>query len=1054
MIENVYPLSPLQEGIYYHWLVSPQSPVYFDQMSYVLQGQLDIEKIEAAYQKLVARHAILRTFFTQEFGDKALQVVRSDIGGNFVYQDCAAIQGFDPAVFKAEDRAKGFNLESGSQMRLTVLALGNDRHEFIWSFHHILMDGWCVGILVGEFFQFYTGLLQGIEPIMERVTPYATYIEWLGKTEQQESIDYWKGYLQGYESMCDLPKSSDLPGQSYQLKEEQILLDKATRQAIQALCAATGITENTFMQVVWGLLMTRYNNTNDVVFGTVVSGRPAEVEGVETMIGLFINTVPVRLRVGDTDTVLDLLKAQHEASIESTPHHYSQLAQIQAECSPGQELVSHILVFENYPVQKMIEQDIEAQQGASQGLQLLSTHSYEQTSYDFNLIVVPGADMVIRFSYNANVHDAANIARIKAHLLNVMQQVLDNQGMLANDVRYLGQEEEAQLLQTFNQTAAPYPSTETLAHLFEAQVAATPSKTALIFGDNSYTYAQLNEQANRLAACLLAKQNLQPNDCVGIMLPKSDLLVIAILGVLKAGAAYVPVDVENPPARNEFIVQETGIQLLVTLPELAAAATYFTGTVITPEAVAATPATGNPVMATGADDLAYIMFTSGSTGTPKGVVMPQKGAVRLVKSPNYIQFTGNEVLLTTAAQSFDACIFEYFGMLLNGGTVVVCGNDLLLDEQQLGAAIKAYGITTLWLTTGLLNQLVDRGLFIFEGLQTVLTGGDRVSPHHIYQLRQHCPVLEIVHMYGPTENGVFSTSFTVGDVAGNIAIGKPIANSTAYIMNQQRQLAAIGVIAEIYVGGDGLAKGYLNLPELTAEKFVPNPFAPGERLYRTGDLGRWLPDGNIEFIGRRDGQVKIRGFRVEVGEIENALASFPGITGAVVAVRHTGDGDKELIAYVSSKAPINDSTVLRIHLAGLLPHYMVPTFFVQLDELPLNVSGKVDRRRLPDPEGLGLGSGVEYVAPRNEIEEKLAAIWKEILGRDKIGVKDNFFAIGGHSLKATRMISQVRKVFNVSITLPVLFSNPTIEYLATEIDKTYWANNELFDIDDAENISI
>lgn len=1054
MIENVYPLSPLQEGIYYHWLVAPEAPVYFDQMSYVMQGQLELEKIEAAYQKLVARHAILRTFFTQEFGDKALQVVRTDISGDFLYEDCSGIESFNSADYKAKDRAKGFNLESGSQMRLTVLGLGNNTYEFIWSFHHILMDGWCVGILVGEFFQFYMGLLSGVEPTLGRVYTYASYIEWLSQIDQQESLAYWQKYLEGYEPISQVPKTNEMPGLAYHLKEESFALDASSREALLALCAQMGITENTFMQAAWGILLSRYNNTNDVVFGTVVSGRPAEVEGVEGIIGLFINTIPVRVCFYDTDTGRQLLQNLHQASIEGTSHHYTQLAQIQAENSAGQELMNHILVFENYPVQKMIAQDMETHQGEQQGLSLLSSENFEQTSYDFNVIIVPGDELVIRFSHNAKAYNADSIARIKSQFLNVIRQLLYQPDILVNDITYLDKADEDLILNVFNNTSAHYPRNENLVSLFEQQVLQTPDKTALIFGDSTLSYQQLNEQANRLAATIMQGRSIQPDECIGILLPKSDLLLIAILGVLKTGAAYVPIDMDNPLIRNEFIINDTGISIMITLPELMATMPYYVGKVITPYMIDPLATVENPAIAIKPNQLAYIIYTSGTTGKPKGVLVEHRNAVRLVKGTDYITLTGNEVMLATSATAFDASIFEFFGMLLNGGTLVLCGNDVLLDEELLSAHLKKHGVNTMWFTTGLINQLVDRDIHLFEGLTTVVTGGERMSIVHMHKLRKQYPALQIVHVYGPTENGTFSTYFPVGEVLGQIPIGKAIHNSTAYIINRQQQLAGIGIIAEICVGGDGLARGYWNRPELTAEKFVANPFVPGERMYRTGDLGRWLPDGNIEFIGRGDEQVKIRGFRVELGEIEHALQTHPAIESAVVGLRFSPDGDKELVAYIVGKENISDATLLSTHLAGLLPYYMVPATYVQLEALPLNTNGKVDRKRLPNPEGLGLGSGVEYVAPRNETEEKLVQIWKEVLGREKIGIKDNFFIIGGHSLKATRMTSQVRKVFDVTITMPVLFSNPTIEHLATEIDKIYWANNELFDIEDGDNITI
>jgi amino acid adenylation domain-containing protein len=1053
MIENVYPLSPLQEGIYFHWLMDPKSSVYLDQLIYTTQGELEIDKLRDSYHKLVARHAILRTFFTQEFGDKALQVVLKEVPDSFEYYDCTDPDGPTEAEVKKADLEKGFNLQAGSQMRLTVLGMGENTYQFLWSFHHILLDGWCVTILIREFYQFYQAMLKGVEPEMERVYPYVNYIQWLGKIDQAESMGYWKSYLEGYDKLCSLPKQLVNNNGAYELKEEHILLDTEDRQAMKTLCGELGVTENIFFQTVWGILLGIYNNTNDVVFGAVVSGRPGEVEGIEKMIGLFINTIPVRVRFEEGHSVKDVLKAVQEAGIKGTRYHYTQLAHIQAETEIGKDLLDHILVFENYPLQDLVAEtpagEAMGDAGNDKEVYLTGTTSVEQTNYDFNVILLPGDHFVIRLNYNALVYSEGFIALIRRHPLTVLKQVLANPDISVGEVNCITPEEKEQLVNGFNNTTVDYPADKTITQLFEAQVAATPNQTALVFGAVSLTYQQLHELTNQAAQFLRATYDIKPEDVVGVQLERSHWQTIAILAILKAGAAYMPIDTDYPPERVAFMTEDSKCKALITDAAMEQ---------LLPAIVSQPPADIEP--GTHAGSLAYIMYTSGSTGQPKGVMVEHGNVVRLVKGANFVNITGTDKVLNLSSYVFDGSVFDIFGALLNGATLLVPQKDQLLDFQLLAQLIEENGITLFFLTTALFNSLVDAAFPNFTNLKYVLVGGERASVEHMAKFREAYPAVRLVHVYGPTENTTFSTFYPVKEIpagAATVPIGSGISNTQCYVVHPTAAtptLVPIGVNGEICVAGAGLSRGYLNQPGLTQEKFVPNPWVPDTLMYRTGDIGRWLVDGSIEFTGRKDDQVKIRGFRIEPGEIEAALRSYPGIENAVVAAKQNSKGEKELVAYVVSSETITDATALGAYLGSTLPYYMVPVYFVQLPELPLNINGKVDRKKLPDPEGLGISTGVEYVAPRNETEERLLKIWQEILGKEKIGVKDNFFAIGGHSLKATRLASNIRKEFDVNLTLPVLFSNPTIEHIAGEIEKTYWANNELFDIDDAENISL
>jgi amino acid adenylation domain-containing protein len=549
--------------------------------------------------------------------------------------------------------------------------------------------------------------------------------------------------------------------------------------------------------------------------------------------------------------------------------------------------------------------------------------------------------------------------------------------------------------------------------------------------------------SNQVAHYLRDTYAIRADDLVAIKLERSEWLIISILGVLKSGGGYVPVDIEYPEERIDYIIKDSQCKAVIDEAVLNLVKERLRSY-----------SQANPVSLSQANHLAYVMYTSGSTGLPKGVLVEHRSVVRLVKSANYVELSASDILLSTGAVSFDATTFEYWGMLLNGGRLVLCRKEVLLDTTVLGDQIAGCGVTVMWFTAGWLNQVVDEHIGLFKGLNTVLVGGDRLSASHIRALRSCYPSLKIINGYGPTENTTFSLTHLIDEVAGSIPVGKPISNSTAYILDEHQSLLPIGVVGEICVGGDGLARSYLNEPGLSAAKFIKHPYRPGERLYRTGDLGRWLEDGTIEFVGRKDSQVKIRGHRVELGEIESVLQSYAAIDSAVViASNPSGATGNELVAYVVGQTPL-DIAAIRSYLGRQLPGYMVPGYYVQLESLPLTGNGKVDRKHLPAPAGLDMGIGTVYVAPRNEIESKLVMIWQEVLGKEKIGVRDNFFELGGHSLKVNKVASSIYKEFDVKISFLVLFSNPTIEGIASEIEKIYWANNALFEIDDAERISI
>jgi amino acid adenylation domain-containing protein len=621
--------------------------------------------------------------------------------------------------------------------------------------------------------------------------------------------------------------------------------------------------------------------------------------------------------------------------------------------------------------------------------------------------------------YNPDVYDQEQMEHLMRHYKRLLNKALLTPSVPVGRLNYLSDAEREELLETFNNTNVSYPKEKNIVDLFAEQVEKGPDEIAIAFENKTYTYKELDEQSNQLAHYLQENYQLQIGDFVGIRQNRSEWLLVCILGILKTGGAYVPIDPGYPKERIEFIEQDTQSKVCLDQKEL----NHFIET----QDLYSTSSVAVPITA---NSLAYVMYTSGSTGRSKGVMIEHHSVVRLVKNTNIYSFSPKDKLLSTGSVSFDATTFEYWGPLLNGGSVILSSHENLLDSNSLSTLIKVHSVNIMWFTAGWLHQLVESDIELFEGLTTLLAGGDKLSSPHIKQLREKYPLLEIINGYGPTENTTFSIVHHIQEVEGDILLGRPIHNTSVYILNELNQLQPKGVVGEICLSGDGLARGYLNLKELTTEKFIDNPFNLDERLYKTGDLGRWTTEGYIEFFGRVDDQVKIRGYRIELGEIENAIQENPEINGAVVMVKLNESGEKDLVAYLTSQEEQNTSK-LRIYLSSKVPSYMVPTVFIQLDSFPLGPNGKVNKSALPSPEDLGLSTGVEYVAPTNEMEEKLVKIFSKVLGKKEteIGVNDNFFDLGANSLRLIKIQDEINKEFQIKLGVTTLFQYPNIREL-------------------------
>jgi len=1056
-IEDIYPLSPIQQGLLFHTLYAPQSGVYISQASYLIQGKLNIPALKQACQQMVSMNSVMRTAFVWERRDEPIQIVYRHVNLPWDEQDW---RGLKPEAqdgllksFLQSDRERGFNLSQPPLLRFSLIFLSDDSYRLVWTQHHILMDGWSSARVSKQVFESYEALSRGVAKLFPPGRPYSDYFEWLKRQDVKGTESFWRGMLKGFNWPTPLVIEKSR-GESAEAEtsynQEGVLLTSATVSALQAIARRHRLTLNTLLGGAWALLLSRYSGLGDVVFGTVVSGRPADLSGVETMIGLFVNTLPVRAQIEPAVSTLAWLKEYHLRQIKQRQYEFTPLTDIQgwSDVPRNTPLFESVFVYENFP--KDPSPQLQLRQLSDMSISEMAF--VEQPNYPLTIVAVPGSELMrLNAVYLCQRFDGKAIMRTLAHLKLLIESIAANPEQRIEELSLLTESERQQILVEWTDTRSEYVE-ESILQIFETQVEAAPQAIALTFEDEELTYKELNRRANQLAH-YLRRLGAGPETLVGIYMPRSIEMVVGLLGALKAGGAYVPLDPTYPAERLNFILEDAAPAIVITKSRLFENLSASSGKVkavdlITDWGAIAQECGENPPLQTTLDHRAYVIYTSGSTGEPKGIEVTHRGVTRLVRETNYIELGESVVMAQASTVTFDAATFEIWGALLNGGRLSYVSHDILLSPAALSNELREQGVSTIFLTTALFNQVAREAPEVFNGRREVLFGGEQVDPRWVAEVLKRGGPKRLLHVYGPTETTTFATWGRVDRAEvkerETIPIGRPISNTQVYVLDGSLRPSPVGVTGDLYIAGAGLARGYLKRAALTSERFVADSFGkPGTRMYRTGDLARWREDGQLEFLGRIDRQVKLRGFRIELGEVEAALLSHDRVCDAVVVVDEQEGDDKRLVAYVVAcdQAPLVREE-LQQHVRQRLPEYMTPAVFMLIDKIPLTPNGKLDHRSLPAPV-MQTGETAKEVAPSNAktmrprtvVEEVLAGIWAEVLGIESVSVYNNFFELGGHSLMATRAVSRIREVLQVTLTLRDFFEEATMATLARRIEK-------------------
>ena len=1036
------PASLAQRQLWLHAQGAPDVPLYNEPMTVHHKGLLNRAALEEALNEVLRRHEAWRTTFISD-GDDLFQVIHPLVPVRLPVVDLGRIppeeREAEALRLATEDARRPFDLERGPLLRATLVEFDDEHQRLYLTLHHMIFDGVSVyRVFLTELAALYEAFAVGRpSPLGEPPVQYVDFAlhqrAWMNHAAAARQLAYWRRQLSQLPPPLALPTDKPRSARpTFRGAVQPVILPRPLVAALRALGHREGVT--LYMTLLAGLstLLHRYTGEHDLVVGTLTAGRKRPEH--EHLLGYFVNPLALRLDLHGDPPFRELLRRIRDVTLDALTNDdvpfEDVVKTVRQVREPGRHPLFQVLFF------------LEPPPGESPtGWNL--THVEVDTGtakFDLHIELQERAEgLAGRLTYRTDLFEPATIVRFIRHLQSVLEAAVADAGQRLSALSWLPATERRRLLFEWNDTQTLYPAEATIHATFEAQVDLAPEAVALVDGARELTYRELDRRANRLAG-RLRELGVGPDVLVAICIERSLELIVAMLAVLKADAAYLPLDPAYPPDALALMLEDSGaVALLTQRAHLAQLSSSRPATILL-EA-------GDPMPTVGGGDrfqgkttshhLAYVIYTSGSTGRPKGVAVPHQAVLRLLMSQQYARLGPDETLLQLASSSFDASVFEIWGALLHGGRCVLFPGRVP-TPGELAEVIRAQGVTTLWLTASLFNSIIDLSPQALRGVRQLLTGGEALSVSHVRRAFAHLPGTTLINGYGPTETTVFACTDHIpgppDEEATSVPIGRPIANTTVYILDRHLAPVPIGVTGELCIGGPGLARGYLNRPELTAERFVPNPFGlPGDRLYRTGDLARYLPDGRIECLGRLDSQVKIRGFRVEPGEIEVVLSGHPTVREvAVVAAGQTSD--RSLVAYVVPREATSPTTAeLRRYLTERLPAHMIPSAFVVVESLPLTPNGKLDRQRLPAPPTDRSEPDGHHVAPRNPLEFELVRLWEDLLGVTSVGVTDDFFELGGHSLLAVRLFMRLEEKLRMILPLATLFEARTVEALAAVI---------------------
>ena len=1059
----IFPASFAQQRLWFIEQLLPGNSVYIIPFVFRLTGLLERTQLHRSIQAIVQRHEILRTTFDVIDG-QLVQAIAPQLSIPFKFTDLQIL----PSTIREEtalaqiwqEIEQPFDLNKGSLFRVQLWQLQETEHLLLIALHHIIFDEWSSGVLIRELGEFYRSFVANKSPnLPELPIQYADFSHWQREWLQGEVLNaqlrYWKQQLKDV-PVLDLPGAasrSSMPshrGASQLLELPQHLLD-----SLEELSQKAGVTLFMTMLAAFQTLLHRYTGQTDIAIGSPIANRHrSELEG---LIGFLVNSLVLRTNLAGDPTFSELLERVRDVTLAAYTHQDLPFEKLVEELQPVRSLGQNplfqvVFALQNTPMEQLV----------LPGLVLSPVDLETKTSrFDLELYVWKCTDNFRNLwgkdwqstdglrgviVYNTELFDSSTITSLKHHFQTLIESIIANPDSSLSELSLLTTEEQEKLLQNLQQNQSNYPENLCVHQLFEAQVRERPTAIALKFGTQQFTYQELNQGSNQLAR-YLQKLGINSEIPVGICLERSTEAIAAMLAILKAGGAYVPLDPNYPKERLHFMIEDAGITLILTHEEWADSLQTDRNKVICLEKewdAIAQELDENLLTSGTADRLAYIIYTSGSTGTPKGVMVPHKAINRLVCETNYIQIEFSDRIAQVANLAFDAATFEIWGALLNGAQLIGIDRETTLLPIDFVSELKHQEISILFLTTALLNQTVSQIPHAFKSLDYLLFGGELANVDRVRSLIQNGKPQHLIHVYGPTENTTFSTWYEIQEVPENattIPIGKAISNTQVYLLDANLNPVPAGAIGEIYLGGDGLAKGYLNRPEFTNERFIISDLICNSKLYKTGDRALYRSDGNLEFLGRTDRQIKIRGFRVELDEIETTIAQHPTVETSVV-VLHEMDSNydnHQLIAYLIPKGSMMlNERDLRLFLKSKLPAYMIPAAFVVLEKFPLTANGKVDQKALPPPNLTVTKEIIPPIAPTTSIEATLVEIWTQLLGRKQVSIHDNFFELGGHSLLATQLVSRIRDRFQVELPLRSVFETPTIAELAKNIEASRW----------------